>query len=75
MDSRTMKLQSLSAIYSREHSAETLAEMMEEIKSMQRYEAIFKHFAEKLNLSGTYDAYNINFECLKGSVDGFEARC
>lgn len=45
MDSRTMKLQSLSAIYALEHSAETLAEMVAEIESMKTYDSIFKHFS------------------------------
>jgi legumain len=42
MDSRTMKLQSLSASYSIHHSPEIFAEMMEEMKSMERFDNIFK---------------------------------
>jgi hypothetical protein len=38
MDSRTMKLQSLSALYSREHSTGIFKEMMEEMASMKRYD-------------------------------------
>ena len=75
MNSRTMKLQSLSAIYALEHSSETLAQMVEEITSMSKYEHIFKSFSEKLNVSGKYDVKKINFECLKASVDHFEAKC
>lgn len=56
MNSRTMKLQSLSAIYALEHSAETLAHMVDEITSMAKYEAIFKKFSEKLKVSGNYNA-------------------
>ena len=74
MDSRTMKLQSLSAIYALEHSAETLAEMVEEIESMKTYDSIFKHFKESLQVSGEYDAHNINFDCLKTTIDAFEAK-
>ena len=75
MDSRTMKLQSLSAIYALEHSSETLAEMVAEIESMSRYEITFKAFSQKLKVSGAYDPYHINFECLEASLDGFEAKC
>lgn len=52
MDSRTMKLQSLSAIYAMERSAETLAEMVKEIESMKKYDMIFKRFSEVLEVSG-----------------------
>ena len=75
MNSRTMKLQSLSAIYAIEHSAETLSKMVEEITSMAKFESIFKKFTEKIRVSGDYDAKKINFECLKTSVDHFEAKC
>ena len=75
MNSRTMKLQSLSAIYAMEHSSETLAQMVEEITSMAKYESIFKKFVEKLHLKGEHDVSKINFECLKASVDHFEAKC
>jgi hypothetical protein len=37
-----MKLQSLSASYSIHHSPEIFAEMMEEMKSMERFDNIFK---------------------------------
>ena len=75
MNSRTMKLQSLSAIYALEHSSETLAQMVDEITSMSKYEQIFRRFSEKLKVSGEYDVKKINFECLKTSVDHFEAKC
>lgn len=52
MDSRTMKLQSLSASYSINRSPETFAEMMEEMKSMERFDTTFKNFSERFNLSG-----------------------
>ena len=71
MNSRTMKLQSLSAIYALEHSSETLAEMVKEITSMSKYEHIFKKFSEKMNVSGEYDVTKINFDCLKASVNHF----
>ena len=45
MNSRTMKLQSLSAIYAREHSPEVFKEMMEEITSMKRYDSFFNKFS------------------------------
>ena len=75
MNSRTMKLQSLSAIYSREHTPETLKEMVAEITSMQKYDNVFSQFSRTLKVSGDYDAKKINFECLKASVDHFETKC
>lgn len=56
MDSRTMKLQSLSALYSREHSAETFKEMMEEMASMKSYDETFTTFAQRFELNGEYKA-------------------
>ena len=75
MNSRTMQLQSLSAIYALEHSAETMTKMVEEITSMAKYESIFRKFNEKVRVSGEYDPKKINFECLKTSIDHFEAKC
>lgn len=45
MNSRTMKLQSLSAIYARDHSPEIFKEMVEEIASMKKYDASFNRFS------------------------------
>ena len=42
---------------------------------MAKYESIFKKFVEKLHLKGEHDVTKINFECLKASVDHFEAKC
>ena len=75
MNSRTMKLQSLSAIYAREKSPETLAEMVDEIASMKKFDTVFKRVEESLGVSGQYDAYNINFDCLRATVDGYETKC
>lgn len=44
MNSRTMKLQSLSAIYARDHSPEIFKEMTQEMASMQAYDNAFKMF-------------------------------
>lgn len=52
MDSRTMKLQSLSAAYSIHRSPETFTEMMEEMKSMERFDTTFKLFSQKFLLKG-----------------------
>lgn len=72
MNSRTMKLQSLSAIYANEHSPEVFRQMSEEMASMQRYDSAFKNFDTELNLNGKYDSANINFECLRTVVDSHE---
>ena len=71
MDSRTNKLQSLAAVYARDHSPETFAEMSQEINSMQRYENTFKRFSQKFELNGKYNAANINFDCLRGAINGY----
>jgi hypothetical protein len=75
MNSRTMKLQSLSAIYAREHSPEVFNEMMEEIASMKKYDSNFNRFNEKLSLDGKFDEANIKFECLRPAVENYEAKC
>lgn len=51
-----MKLQSLSALYSREHSADIFKEMMEEMESMKKYDEAFTLFAQNFDLSGDYKA-------------------
>ena len=70
-----MKLQSLSAIYARDRSAEVFTEMMEEMADMKRYERIYDKFSKEMNVSGSYDSYNIHFDCLRASIDSFEAKC
>lgn len=75
MDSRTMRLQSLSAVYSRDHSKETFQEMVEEMASMQRYDSIFNSLGKNLSVTGIYDASIINFECLRTTIDTFETKC
>lgn len=65
MNSRTMRLQSLSAIYARTRSSETFQEMIEEINSMKRLDAIFEKFDASLLVNTNHDVENINFECLK----------
>lgn len=75
MNSRTMKLQSLSAIYAREKSPIIFKEMMEEMTSMANYDSTFSKFDTTLKLTGNYDAENINFECLRTSIDTYEAKC
>jgi hypothetical protein len=55
MNSRTMKLQSLSAIYARDQSAAIFKEMVEEIASMKKYDAIFTRLSEKLTLDGEFN--------------------
>lgn len=72
MNSRTMKLQSLSAIYSRDHSPEVFQQMTEEMVSMQRYDSAFEHFDAKLQLNGEYDSANINFDCYREVMNAHE---
>jgi len=55
MNSRTMKLQSLSAIYARDQSPAVFKEMVEEIVSMKKYDAVFTQLSEKLTLDGEFN--------------------
>jgi hypothetical protein len=70
-----MNLQSLSAIYGRDHSPEIFKEMTQEMASMQAYDTAFKLFNAKLELNGEYDSANINFECLRTVIDTHEQKC
>jgi hypothetical protein len=70
-----MKLQSLSALYSRDRSAETFKEMIEEMQSMKNYDETFSAFAQKLSVTGEYDHKAINFECLRESISSYESKC
>jgi legumain len=75
MNSRTMQLQSLSAIYARDHTPEVFQKMMEEMASMQRYDNAFKHFDGQLQLNGEYDSANINFDCYREVMQAHEEQC
>ena len=49
--------------------------MREEMVSMQRFDDIFSHVQQKLHLSGTYDPYNINHDCMREVISNFEGKC
>lgn len=49
--------------------------MIEEINSMKRLDTIFEKFDASLLIDTKHEVENINFECLKSVVDGYEARC
>ena len=57
IDSRFIKIRTLSAIYAREQTPEAYAEMREEMNSMQKFDDIFWHVKERLQLKGIYDPY------------------
>ena len=42
---------------------------------MQRFDNIFNAFSANLGISGSYDAKNINFDCLRATVSNFEEKC
>lgn len=75
MDSRTIKLQQLAAIYSRERTAESLEEMTAEIMSMKHFDNIFSSLSSSLSLTGKYNAADINFSCLKPVMEEYENKC
>jgi hypothetical protein len=45
------------------------------MKSMANYDSTFNKFDATLKLTGHYSAENINFECLRTSIDTYEAKC
>ena len=45
------------------------------MRSMQLNDNIFYSVKHEIGLDGTYDVANINFDCLKDSMNYFEARC
>lgn len=75
MDSRTMKLQSLSAVYARDRSPAVFKEMLEEMQSMRRYDSAFSLLASRLGVTGDYRPELLDFACLRGSVEAFESKC
>lgn len=42
---------------------------------MKKYDEVFNEFAKKLEINGEYNAKEINFDCLRESIDSFEAKC
>ena len=75
MSSRTNKLQSLAANYAIDHSPKTLQAMQQEMQSMRNYDRIFADFSRQMGVSGIYDPYSINYDCLRAGVETFEKRC
>lgn len=77
VNSRTVKMHTLMEIFAREQTSESLAEYMDEVKSMREYDRIFakfsKFFSGKIEAK-QYDPSNIQFECLKESIDYYESK-
>ena len=42
---------------------------------MQRFDEIFSHIQEEFQLTGNYNPYNINHECMRESMSTFERKC
>jgi len=49
--------------------------LLQEMRSMQLNDNIFYSIKQELGLTGEYNAEEINFDCLKASMDYFEVRC
>ena len=75
IDSRFIKIRTLSEIYAREKTVEAYAEMREEMVSMQRFDDIFWHMQSKLQLKGIYDPYKLNHDCMRQVISRFEEKC
>jgi len=43
--------------------------------SMQKLDSTFNILNKKLSLTGVYDSANINFECLRETIDSYEQKC
>jgi hypothetical protein len=49
--------------------------MKEEMASMQRIDSIFSKIARNLRLKGKYEAEQINFDCLRPTMEAYEKQC
>ena len=74
-NSRTNKLQSLSALYARERSHAVFQEMMEEMADMQRYDSSFNRLSVRLGLTGSYNDKDLQSECIKETFEKYEQKC
>ena len=70
-----MKVKTLAQIYARERTPESLEELQDEMRSMQRQDKIYSKLIERYELDGDYDPKNIQFECLRNSIENLEGRC
>lgn len=70
-----IKLNYLTGLYQREPTQTNLHLLLEEMRSMQHNDNIFYSLQSELHLTGEYQPESINFDCLKSSIDFFEARC
>jgi len=70
-----IKMNYLSGLYKREPTTDNLNLVLEEMRSVQHNDNIFYSLKTELNLTGEYKAESIDFDCLKSSMEFFEARC
>lgn len=70
-----VKINYLTNKYQRERTEENLQELLAEMRSIQFNDNIFYAVKREIGLDGTYDVATIDFDCLKESIDYFEARC
>lgn len=75
IDSRFMKVKTLSQIYAREKTTESLEELQEEMRSMQHMDNTFHPIIEAFKLDGKYNSDSINFECLRPVIENLEEKC
>lgn len=52
-----------------------MKEMREEMVLMQKFDHIFTHVQEEFHLTGNYNPYNINHECLRETMEIFQQKC
>ena len=66
----------LISILGRENTVEAQREVQEEMASMKSFDTFFDHFSFKFpNGQSMFDANNINFDCLRATIDTYESRC
>lgn len=70
-----IKINFLTHKYKEDKSDHTLQQLLAEMNSMQSNDNIFYAIKTQLNLTGQYSPQDINFHCLKESIDYFESRC
>lgn len=75
VDSRYIKITTLTEVFKREKTKESYEEMREEMASMHKWDKTFSSFISHNKLTGEYDAEKINFQCLRESMDELERKC
>lgn len=70
-----VKINYLLNLYKREKTSDNFEKLSLEMHHMKKMDTFFATLKHRFNLKGVYDGKNIDFTCLRRSVDLFESRC